>query len=194
MNFPTHAAFYDAMLPYAQQVAAGTGLLPSVVLCLMAEETAWGSSALAQQNNMTGIKYYGRGGTVQIAGGFAGYPSLDAWAQDMIAVVHQDNMAVIEASAGQDASHQITAIAESPYDGDSYQGRMDWANKVLWPIYQTDNLGQYDAAAAPTPPTWRPTVTGNLGGTVTVDTAGAPQDGAVAILAVIAAIIAWHAL
>lgn len=200
----SNAAFFEAMAPYAESVASATGLRTGVILTLMGEETGFGASPLAHQNNMTGIMWTPRAaalGAVKVAGGFASYRTLGDWATDMIATLEQPNMAVILASAGQDPSHQFTAIGESPYDGDTYANRMLWADRLM-AIYTEQGLAAYDGGGStPTPPstpgapalsTFEPQISGTLGGQVIIDTATKGQlTDAAAALVIIGALVAW---
>lgn len=75
-----HEAFVRQMKPFAETVNKGTGLPAALLLAQWAEESGYGTSALAQYyNNFGGIKDVD-------TGGFKKYSSPDEFAQDVIQV------------------------------------------------------------------------------------------------------------
>ena len=183
-----NAAWVSEILPYVRQVSASTGVYPSVLLALAAEETGYGASALAAQNNLSGIRYVGQAGARKVAGGFAAYPSLGAWATDMTRVLDLSYYSAVRSASTPQA--QIAALAESPYNGASAAARQAWGT-LLEEVRTEQGYAQYDAgggsATAPATTTWSPSVT-HSGGMLTVDLAGAPAGMAAQTLAVLAAV------
>ncbi|EPH95314.1 MULTISPECIES: glycoside hydrolase family 73 protein [unclassified Enterococcus] len=56
----SHQAFIDKLVPHAQELQAGYGVLPSIILGQAILESDWGNSTLASKyNNLFGIKAYG---------------------------------------------------------------------------------------------------------------------------------------
>ena len=184
-----NAAWVSEILPYVRQVSASTGVYPSVLLALAAEETGYGASALAAQNNLSGIRYVGQAGARQVAGGFAAYPSLSAWATDMTRVLDLSYYSAVRSASTPQA--QIAALAESPYNGASAAARKAWGT-LLEEVRTEQGYAMYDtgsasASSGSASSTWSPSVT-HSGSTVTVDLAGAPTGTTAQTLAVLAAV------
>lgn len=179
-------AFWPHILPYAQRVAAATGLHTGVIMALTAEETGYGGSYLAQHCfNMSGIKYVGQPQAQGNSGGFACYAGLGGWASDMIRVLQLPFYAGVLQTAGQSAQAQLDALAASPYDGAPAAQRQQWADNIL-AVYNQFNLGQYDSTTS-TPSQPKVTVQGN---TMTVTAQGPISGGGAALALVIVLAVA----
>ena len=187
------------MAPYAQGVAAATGLRAGVILALMGEETAYGKSRLAGENNMSGIKYVHQARAAGNDNGFATYRNLNDWASDMTRVLELPDYAALRATAGESASAQIQALAESPYNGAPYSQRMQWA-QLLEEVYQEQGLAVYDgdqAPAAPPPPAPAPQASPTGGPNIssangTIVIAGVAGVGALVLIAKLAEWLFHH--
>ena len=182
-------------LPYAQQVAQATGVLPGVLLALGLEETGLGTVGTGVLDNVWGIKYTGFAGSTEQAGGFAAYPTPAVAAQDMIRVLLLSNYAAVRSAQG--AQAQIEALAASPYNGAPYAQRQQWAQTLL-AVYASNDLSQYDGAdvtppAPPELPLSQFQVT--AAGTQLTVTAPVPvmDGGAAAALVLVAAVALWLA-
>lgn len=146
MSIITHPEFFVALAPYAEKVHQATGALTGVVMALAAEETGYGSSQLARENNMTGIRFVGQPQAQGNDGGFATYATLDDWASDMARVLNLDLYAAVRKAQGPSA--QLTRLAESPYNGEpDLQKRYLWADGIMQ-VYTEQGLAQYDAGGA----------------------------------------------
>ena len=175
------------MAPYAQGVAAATGLRAGVILALMGEETAYGKSRLAGENNMSGIKYVHQARAAGNDNGFAVYRTLGDWASDMTRVLELPDYAALRATAGESAAAQIQALAESPYNGAPYSQRMQWA-QLLDEVYQQQGLAVYDGGqGAAQPPAPAPAAQGSTDSGPTISA----QNGAIVVAGVagVAAIV-----
>lgn len=172
------SAWFSEFAPYAEQVHAATGVLTGVVLAVMALETGYGTSRLARENNLSGIRYVGQPQAAGNDGGFATYASPDAWAQDMIRVMQLPYYTGVRTA--QTASAQIRALATSGYDAGSLAEQQAYGNTLL-EIYAEQGLAAYDGGGiTPAPaPAYTPEQFGVAaqGSTLTV-TAPAPVEGA----------------
>lgn len=101
-------AFIDTYGPLAQDIATKTGLDPTVVLGQIAQETGWGQHV--QGNNIFGISPKGQ---------VANYPSVQAAAQDYIALMKGR---YASAAAAPTPAAQAQAIASGGYNEDPTYG------------------------------------------------------------------------
>ena len=190
-----------AWLPYAQQVAAATGVLPGVLLALGQEETGLGTAGTGLQNNIWGVRYApgaSAAGTTQQAGGFAAYPTPAIAAADMIRVLQLPYYAAVRSAQG--APAQIEALAASPYNGASLAQREVWAQTLI-SVYQSGGFAQYDGGGAgtsvPMPAGFSASGSGN---TLTITApagtdlgGGAGAVGALLVVGAVGAVLAWAA-
>ena len=153
---PNAAAFFQAWAPYAQQVHAATGVDTGVLLALAAEETGYGTSALAAQYNVWSVKWTPEApaGTTDQPGGFCGYPSPEAAVEDMIRVLSLPEYAAVRQAQGVQA--QVAALVDSPYDGGTLAQRRTWGHTIL-AVYAEQGLSQYDGPAGTAAPPGRVT-------------------------------------
>ena len=124
--------FVAAVGGYADEAAAATGLNRWAILTQWALETGWGApNSTFGWNNLAGIIFHGE---YQNGNGFTIYPNLQAFVQDYVAVLRQQNMGVVLASAGKDVAAQLVAFGESPWAGSHYNngGGPGSSLEALW--------------------------------------------------------------
>lgn len=109
----TPAQFQAAFTSYAEQAAAGTGLLPGLFLAQWAVETAYASS-FAGTFNLGNIT---RGGSQF---GFVNYGSYTQAVDAEILLLHDAPYAGVLAAAGADLGQQCIALGASPWDAGHY--------------------------------------------------------------------------
>lgn len=138
------ADFYSNMLPYAQQASAGTGLPVSVILAQWSLETGHGTS-LAGTNNYAGIT---NGGVSQ---GFANYGTIGDFVNGWIKTIKNGYYQGVLNTAQVGTPEQTAqALGASPWDADHYY--ISYPGEKLVNLINSDNLKQYDTAAAASVP------------------------------------------
>ena len=110
----TPQQFEQAFLPYAQQAASGTGLLPGLFLAQWADETAYASS-FAGSFNLGNIE---RGPGL----GFVDYGSYAQFVNAEILLLHTPTYASVLAAAPKSLGDQCVALGNSPWDAGRYVG------------------------------------------------------------------------
>ena len=112
----TPQQFTATFLPYAEQVAAGTGIDDGVLLAQWAVETAWGSGEF-NQNNLANIRCVAG---IPCVGGFSQFPTITDFVACAIATWHNGDYPDVLAARG--AEPQMLAIGASPWDAGGYTG------------------------------------------------------------------------
>lgn len=101
---PTAKSFVNSMLPYAQEAAKATGLPVDFILGQWGNESAWGTSAAAQQNaNFAGIKPSGQYGPGEDTK-YAGFSSIAQFVKAYEATINKPRYAVARTAAARGAS------------------------------------------------------------------------------------------
>lgn len=132
--------FLNAVLPYAQEGHARTGVLVSVILAQWADETGWGTSeAWVTGHNPAGIS---PGGVI------ASYPDIaagvQAWWETMLEAFYDP----VRAARGWQA--QASALGDSPWAAGHYE--LDGIKgAALLSIITHNSLWLYDQAPQPQP-------------------------------------------
>ncbi|MHB2020335.1 MAG: glucosaminidase domain-containing protein [Candidatus Xenobia bacterium] len=171
------SAWFSSVAPYAEEVHAATGVLTGVLLAVMALETGYGTSQLAHQNNLSGIKYEGQPGTSGQDGPFATYSSPQAWAADMSHELSLPRYAGVRRAQG--AMAQMSQFAMSGYDGGSFAQQQEYGSTLV-KIYAEQGLAAYDGAG---PVTASPSQLLQLPGGASVQTSGCAPSVATFLLA-----------
>ncbi len=143
--------FYDKIYPVAKYVADARGLYPSVVMALLAHESAYGTSKLATgSNNYAGISdmdgkinsWSKADGMVARPSGegayYTRYATLNDFASDLATLLGFSYYKGVRSATTPEA--QIKAIGESPYATDPLHG-----SKIL-AIWKQDGLSKYDGS------------------------------------------------
>jgi hypothetical protein len=123
----TPATFARTYGTLADEAARATSLSRWTVLAQWAVETGWGSSPLdLHDDNLAGIRWYGRAGTTQVGGipgkigtGFAHYRSLSDFVVDYAHTMNLPAYAKVRAAVGVDA--ELRALGASPWDAGHYR-------------------------------------------------------------------------
>lgn len=152
-------SFLSTVQPYAAAEAAATGLDCRMFMTQWAFESGWGTSALAQHNNLAGITCApcSYGGYCLPGTRFCGYPSLSAFQQAYNAFLHNGNYGAVLAAAGQPLLTQFVVLGQSPWDAGHYMGNCGSPGCSLIEVYQglqsaIDAAGAACAVAPPSPP------------------------------------------
>lgn len=141
------ADFFARFSPLAAQASQGTGLPVSVILAQWALETGYGQSALAQKNNLGGIKFTGNPGSYEADGGHAGYESVNAFLADYKRVVHLPFYQHVREAAA--AGAEAVAMAwdnNVPAGTPRYAEDTQYSEKLLGILREYD-LTRYDGQA-----------------------------------------------
>lgn len=118
MDAKTFQSTYQGV---ADSIAAHFGLNPLTFLCQFANETGWGTSQLAAQNNLAGISYTDlTAGFGSDFGGFVAFGSLDSFIKCYEVVLSLDFYASFRNSAGQPVETQLAQLGESPWSSSHY--------------------------------------------------------------------------
>jgi flagellum-specific peptidoglycan hydrolase FlgJ len=111
--------FIKTMMPYAVEVQTSTGIPATDILGQWAKESKWGNSAVAVENgNFAGInpnRQYSAGAE----SGYAGYSSLQQFAQNDIQVLKSNTYkkALALAKSGASATKIFTELSKEGYNG-----------------------------------------------------------------------------
>ncbi|MGM0124392.1 hypothetical protein IGI37_001769 [Enterococcus sp. AZ194] len=152
----SHEEFIDKLVPHAQVLQEGYGVLPSIILAQAILESNWGQSSLASQyNNLFGMKSFGNEKKVNletkefvneewivIQGDFKVY---DSWEQSMddhtmlfVNGVTWNPQQYEKVLLAKDYKQAAIALQEGGYATDP-----TYAHKVT-EVIETYNLDQYD--------------------------------------------------
>lgn len=176
----TPAGFVAAFKPYADGIAAATGLSPWLFLSQWAVETnepppaGLGGSPLATAcHNLAGIRPNAQGlahpGVSEVAGPFLCFPNLDTFRANYLEVIAHPDYAGVRQTAGYALWSQMVALGLSPWDAGHYAGRTGAAGVALGHMYDST----FKAIAEPPPPAPTPTL-------VTIETLAAAIEHLVA--------------
>lgn len=113
--------FQTTYQPQADALVAATGLNPLTFLCQFANETGWGTSQLANHNNLAGISYTDlTAGFGQNFGGFVAFMSLDSFVKCYLTVLSLDFYTSFRNTAGESVEQQLSALGASPWSSSHY--------------------------------------------------------------------------
>lgn len=113
--------FQSTYQPQADALASATGLNPLTFLAQFANETGWGTSQLANHNNLAGITYTDlTAGFGQNFGGFVAFGSLDTFVKCYLTVLSLDVYAGFRNTAGESVEAQLSALGASPWSSTHY--------------------------------------------------------------------------
>lgn len=140
--------FFAKMLPYAQEASGKTGLFVSVILAQWANESNYGTSRLAlEDNNYGGINFV-QGASIAAGadGGFAKYESIDQFVQDYARVMNLSFYSKVRADKTEET--EVQDLGASPYAESHYGGHGEWLQNIVnqFSLKSYDNQGSGAAA------------------------------------------------
>jgi D-alanyl-D-alanine carboxypeptidase/Mannosyl-glycoprotein endo-beta-N-acetylglucosaminidase len=125
--------FATAMLPYAQRVSQATGVSPQVIMAQWGNESGWGTSPAAKQNNFAGIK--------NPQGGYATFNNPNDFADSYIQTLQKPQYAGA-VNTGADANAFVKGLKSGGYfEGDptTYANNVSAGARGLGPFIGTTN-------------------------------------------------------
>lgn len=143
------AAYFDRMLPYAQQASAAVSIPVSVILGQWALESYYGTSDIAKHaNNHGGIKYVSASTQrYRTSAGYAGYGSESEFVKDYIRVMGLNVYTAVRQASDSDIEGTLRALGNSPYAESHYESGGTPGNSVL-NVIKANDLYSYDGSSS----------------------------------------------
>jgi hypothetical protein len=140
-------SFLAEIGPSCAQVAHVTGLDCRLFMVQWALESAWGTSAVAHNNNFAGIEHSAGKGCTVCDGIYTCCPSLADFTALYIAIFTQGTYASVIATHGQSLANQFAALGRSPWAASHYATGCGAAGCELANLYASEQ-SLFDTAAA----------------------------------------------
>jgi flagellum-specific peptidoglycan hydrolase FlgJ len=111
--------YLQSVLPAARIASSKTGIAPELIASFWSWETHWGTNETAKVNNHGGIKANTLGKDF-IAGQYAGYNSIERFAEDWGRVLNLNYYTSVLQADQSNWTEVVTRFNASPYAEDSY--------------------------------------------------------------------------